>query len=166
MFRTFLMTIPVVLTLAACGTSNYSSDASRSYAHSGKGKPLGNSSTNILKDDSGDVIYVSDRVFFALNSHLLTDEGKEVLKRQSEWLKQNPNITVTIEGHCDERGTREYNIALGEHRANSVKKHLNSLGVPSSRISTISYGKERPDALGSNQTAWAENRRSVTVVNQ
>ncbi len=86
-----------------------------------------------------------------------------MLQSQAEWLRQYPNVRVTLEGHADERGTRDYNIALGERRANSAKNYLASLGIDASRISTVSYGKERPVALGSNEGAWAQNRRAVTV---
>jgi len=106
-----------------------------------------------------------DRVFFDFDSSTLDSEARNVLQRQAEWLLANPDVTVTIEGHADERGTREYNLALGERRANAVKRYLVNLGVSSSRISTISYGKERPAVVGSNPNAWAQNRRGVTIIN-
>jgi peptidoglycan-associated lipoprotein len=106
-----------------------------------------------------------DRVFFAFDRSDITPEAQETLSRQAEWLRRYPNVTVTIEGHCDERGTREYNLALGERRAQAVKNVLVALGIPASRISTISYGKERPAVLGSTEEAYAQNRRAVTVVN-
>lgn len=111
------------------------------------------------------VVNIGDRVFFAFDSAVLSPEGQDVLTRQAQWLKTYPNLTVTIEGHCDERGTREYNLALGERRAVSVRKFLTGSGVPAERVSVISYGKERPVALGSNEDAWKQNRRGVTVVN-
>ena len=86
-------------------------------------------------------------------------------RQQAAWLKQYPNITVTVEGNCDERGTREYNLALGERRATSAKNYLVALGVDPNRIQTISYGKERPAVLGSDEAAWAQNRRDVTAIN-
>ena len=89
-----------------------------------------------------------------------------MLDTQAEWLLANPSVNVTIEGHADERGTREYNLALGDRRANSVKNYLISRGVPASRLSTVSWGKERPEALGSTEQAWAQNRRAVTVIPQ
>ncbi len=110
------------------------------------------------------VVNVGDRVFFGYDQANLTAEGRSILERQSEWLKQHSNLRVTLEGHTDERGTREYNLALGEKRANSARKYLMALGVDGSRIETLSYGKERPAALGANASAWAENRRSVTIV--
>ncbi len=111
------------------------------------------------------VANIGDRVFFDFNSAQITTLSSQTLKRQAQWLIQHPSITITIEGHCDERGTREYNLALGEKRANSVKNYLISQGVESSRIKTISYGKEHPEYLGSNEAAWSKNRRGVTVVN-
>lgn len=107
---------------------------------------------------------VGDRVFFAYDSSVLTAEGQATLERQAAWMKQHGSVNVTIEGHCDERGTREYNIALGERRANAAKNFLVNLGVDSSRVSVVSYGKERPAVLGSTESSYAQNRRAVTVV--
>jgi peptidoglycan-associated lipoprotein len=111
------------------------------------------------------IVNVGDRVFFNYDSSDLDSDAQELLQDQVAWLKQYSDVSVIVEGHCDERGTREYNLALGEKRAQSVKNYLISLGVSSDRISTISYGKERPAVVGSNDGAWAQNRRSVTVVN-
>lgn len=107
---------------------------------------------------------VSDRVFFDFDKSNLTREAKEVLDSQVEWLKGNSRLKVTIEGHCDERGTVEYNLALGARRAEAVKKYLVKHGINASRIRTISYGKERPAMLGSGESVWRFNRRAVTVV--
>lgn len=107
---------------------------------------------------------VGDRVFFALDSSSLSEESKATLMRQVEWLKNYPNVKVTVEGHADERGTREYNLALGERRANAAKKFVVGAGIDSSRVSTISYGKERPAVLGEGEEVWKMNRRAVTVV--
>ena len=93
----------------------------------------------------------------------MREDGRQTLNRQAEWLKKYGNYQITIEGHCDERGTRDYNIALGERRANAAKNYLVSLGVDPSRITVVSYGKERPLALGSDEDSWARNRRAVTV---
>jgi len=106
---------------------------------------------------------VADRVFFATNESILTTASRETLRAQAAWLRANSNITVVLEGHADERGTREYNLALGERRANSAKDYLMTYGVSSDRITVISYGKERPVDSGSNPLAWSKNRRSVTV---
>ena len=107
-----------------------------------------------------------DRVFFAYDHSDITPEGRATLEKQAAWMKTNASVTVTIEGHCDERGTREYNLALGDRRANAAKNYLVNNGIPASRISVISYGKERPIAMGSDEAAWAQNRRAVTVVPQ
>jgi peptidoglycan-associated lipoprotein len=106
-----------------------------------------------------------DRVFFAFDRSDITPESRQILSRQAEWLRRYPNVTVTIEGHCDERGTREYNLALGERRAQAAKNVLVAEGIPAARISTISYGKERPIVVGSNEEAWAQNRVAITTVN-
>ena len=105
---------------------------------------------------------VGDRVFFPFDRFDLLPHSQDELRRQAEWLNLYPAISIIIEGHCDERGTREYNLALGERRANAVRNFLVALGVDGSRIETVSYGKERPAAVGSNITAWALNRRGVT----
>ena len=110
------------------------------------------------------IVNVGDRVFFSYNSAELDDDAKELLQDQVAWFKQHNITSVTIEGHCDERGTREYNLALGEKRAQSVKNYLNGLST-FPVINTISYGKERPAVIGSNDGAWSQNRRSVTKVN-
>ena len=106
---------------------------------------------------------VPDRVFFATNETILTTASRETLRAQAAWLRKNSSINVVLEGHADERGTREYNLALGERRANSAKDYLMTYGISSDRISVLSYGKERPVDAGSNPLAWSKNRRSVTV---
>ena len=108
----------------------------------------------------------SDRVFFDTDKYDIDAQDQATLQSQAQWLQANPNVRATIEGHADERGTRDYNLALGERRANAAKNYLVSLGISESRISTISYGKERPEALGSDESAWAQNRRAVTVTVQ
>jgi peptidoglycan-associated lipoprotein len=102
------------------------------------------------------------KVFFSYDSSSISHEAQQTLMRQAKWLKDHPTINVIIAGHCDERGTREYNIALGERRANAVKGFLAHHGVDSKRIETISYGKERPEVIGDNEAAWSKNRRGVT----
>ena len=106
---------------------------------------------------------VADRVFFATNESVLTTASRDTLRKQAEWLRKNSKINVVLEGHADERGTREYNLALGERRANAAKDYLMTYGISANRISVISYGKERPEDSGSNPLAWSKNRRSVTV---
>lgn len=107
---------------------------------------------------------VGDRVFFEYDSFQLTPEARQTLTRQAAWLKQYGNWRITVEGHADERGTREYNLALGERRASSVRAFLISQGIPANRVATISYGKERPAVAGSTEQAYAQNRRGVTVL--
>ena len=106
---------------------------------------------------------VPDRVFFATNKSSLTTAARATLRKQATYLRKNKNLNVTIEGHADERGTREYNLALGERRANAAKDYLMTYGISSDRITVLSYGKERPVDSGSNPLAWSKNRRSVTV---
>jgi len=110
------------------------------------------------------VINVGDRVFFDFDKSDLRPDAIETLNRQASWLSTNGGVTVTIEGHCDERGTREYNLALGERRAAAAKQYLESTGVDGGRMDAVSYGKERPAVLGSSEAAWAQNRRAVMVV--
>jgi len=106
---------------------------------------------------------ISDTVHFELDKYNIDGESEGVLRSQAQWLSKYMNKTVTIEGHCDERGTRDYNLALGERRANAAKNYLIALGIDGGRITTISYGKERPIALGSDEASYAKNRRAVTV---
>jgi peptidoglycan-associated lipoprotein len=110
------------------------------------------------------VANVGDRVFFDFDSSVIRPDQRPTLERQARWMQQHPQVAVVVEGHADERGTREYNLALGQRRANSARDVLVANGVAGTRISTISYGKDRPAALGSNEEAWAQNRRAVTVV--
>jgi len=106
---------------------------------------------------------VPDRVFFATNESILTTMSRDTLRKQAAWLRENPSVSIVVEGHADERGTREYNLALGERRANAAKDYLMTYGISADRISVISYGKERPVDSGSNPLSWSKNRRSVTV---
>ena len=106
---------------------------------------------------------VADRVFFATNKSILTTAARDTLRKQAAWMRKKSTLTFSIEGHADERGTREYNLALGERRANAVKDYLMTYGISGSRLSVISYGKERPVNAGSDPLAWSQNRRSVTV---
>ena len=106
---------------------------------------------------------VRDRVFFATNKSTLTTASRDTLRKQAAWMRKKADLTFTIEGHADERGTREYNLALGERRANAAKDYLMTYGISSDRITVLSYGKERPVDSGSNPLAWSKNRRSVTV---
>lgn len=131
---------------------------------------LGGSATtgvqgNVIGGSQEDLtVNVGDRVYFGYDRYDLTPEALQQLQLQSQWLNQYPNVGITIEGHADERGTREYNLALGDKRANTVRDYLVSLGVSASRVKTISYGKERPEVTGSDAQSWAQNRRAVTHV--
>lgn len=109
---------------------------------------------------------LSDTIHFDTDRYNVDAESQGILQSQAQWLARNPTKSVTLEGHCDERGTRDYNIALGERRANAAKNYLVSLGVDASRVTTVSYGKERPIALGSDEASWAKNRRAVTITVQ
>jgi peptidoglycan-associated lipoprotein len=107
---------------------------------------------------------VGDRVFFEYDRSDLTDQDRGVLQKQAAWLQRFPRVVLRIEGHCDERGTREYNLALGARRAQAVKDYLASLGVSQARLETISYGKERPVCVASNEACWSQNRRGVSTI--
>jgi len=107
---------------------------------------------------------VGDRVYFDTDMSNIREDGRGTLAKQAEWLKKYTNYPITIEGKCDERGTREYNLALGERRANAVRQYLVAQGVPADRVKTISYGKERPEAVGSDEGAWARNRVGITAL--
>ena len=106
---------------------------------------------------------VRDRVFFATNKSVLTTAARDTLRKQAAWMRKKKDLSFTIEGHADERGTREYNLALGERRANAVKDYLMTYGISGKRLSVVSYGKERPVNSGSSPLAWSQNRRSVTI---
>jgi len=148
------------------GSGSGSSSSSSSVSSSSDSSSDDDSSAGIVPGSQEDLIVnVGDRVFFGYDSSELDSDNQELLQDQVAWLKQYSDVSVTIEGHCDERGTREYNLALGEKRAQAVKNYLISLGISESRVSTISYGKERPAVIGSNDGAWSQNRRSVTKVN-
>ena len=172
MFYKFLISAFLVLFVAACATKpKDSADSTGSGSVSSdssleEGTLTETAGSGIVSGSQEDLIVnVGDRVFFGYDSAELDSDALELLQDQVAWLKQNSDVSVTIEGHCDERGTREYNLALGEKRAQSVKNYLIGLGINPDRVSTISYGKERPAVVGSNDGAWAQNRRSVTIVN-
>ncbi len=160
--RFFLLSF-AALFLAACTTtpqetaSTTTTNASSSKVEVVDGVYVGTDTVEMLAID------VPDRVFFAYDSYSLTSAAQATLAKQAKWLKANGSVTIAIEGHADERGTREYNLALGDRRANSAKDYLMTQGISASRITTISFGKERPVNSASNDKAWAQNRRSVTV---
>ena len=172
MINKILLSALMVFILAACSTTPKDSadskgtGSSSSEVSDGEGSITETEGTGLIPGSQEDLIVnVGDRVFFDYDSSELDADAQELLQDQVAWLKQHSDVSVIIEGHCDERGTREYNLALGEKRAQSVKNYLISLGVNEGRVSTISYGKERPAVVGSNDGAWAQNRRSVTIVN-
>ena len=135
-------------------------------AYQGPGGPQGGVDGAVVPGSSADFkrSVTSDTVNFGTDMFDIDGTARGILDSQAEWLARYPNVRITIEGHCDERGTREYNLALGDRRANSAKNYLIARGVPASRITTISYGDERPIAVGSDDASWAQNRRAVTVV--
>ena len=151
---------------ASSGSSDSSSSSSSSTSSSGASGSSSETATTYSYDTDPKtaLIKVGDRVLFGYDSSELDDDDRSVLDNQAKFLNQNPSLKVTIEGHCDERGTREYNLALGEKRASAVKDYLISVGINSERVSVVSYGKERPQVLGSNKAAWSMNRRSVTTI--
>jgi peptidoglycan-associated lipoprotein len=157
--------LPAALLLALAACSSTPPDAGPAPV-SGLG-PNGPTGGRFAPGSQADLAATAgDRVFFAYDRSDISSDAQQILSRQAEWLKRYPNAPVTIEGHSDERGTREYNLALGERRAQAVKQVLAASGVPSSRLSTISYGKERPAVVGSDDESYAQNRRGVTTVGQ
>ncbi|MEQ8664651.1 MAG: peptidoglycan-associated lipoprotein Pal [Rhodospirillales bacterium] len=161
----FLSILAAVALVAACETAPMEDSSSSGSGASSASSGSSVSSAAIVPGSQQDlVVNVGDRVFFEFDKFDLSAEARTTLEKQAAWLQTHRGVTVTVEGHADERGTREYNIGLGERRANSAKDYLVALGVNPDRITTVSYGEERPVAVGSNETAWAQNRRAVTVV--
>jgi len=160
-----LLSIMVLLTLCACasGDKEMMSESERAHRDAAWAE-VDVENLNATQMSKAFEKETQPTVYFGFNNAYLTPESIEILKKQAEWLIAHPNAYVAIEGHCDERGTREYNLALGETRATEIKNFFVRQGVMPNRIRTISYGKERPVAFGSNESAWAKNRRGVTVV--
>ncbi|HLO78752.1 MAG TPA: peptidoglycan-associated lipoprotein Pal [Magnetospirillum sp.] len=159
----FLSIFAAAALLAACESAPEEKGGTNTVVN----PPPQNKTVGIVPGSEQDFIAnVGDRVFFDLDKYALRADAKATLDKQAAWLKKYPTYNLTIEGHADERGTREYNLALGERRANSVKEYLVAGGLPASRVKTISYGKERPVALGTNEAAWSQNRRGVTVLSK
>lgn len=150
-----ILVLGAALTLAACADEPEVDASSSAGATSGELSP---NSVEYFRQ------VVGDRVFFDTDRHDLSLTAQSTLSGQAQWLTANPGMTATIEGHADERGTREYNLALGARRANSVVSFLVSKGVDVSRLRAVSFGKERPLALGSDQNSWAQNRRGMTII--
>ena len=151
--RNAFLVVLACLILSACATKKVSAPAGQMQGD----VYTGTDTVEYLADG------VPDRVFFATNESILTTRSRDTLRKQAGWLRENSDVNVVLEGHADERGTREYNLALGERRANAAKDYLMTYGISSNRISVISYGKERPVDSGYNPLAWSKNRRSVTV---
>ncbi len=147
----FAVAIAAALTIAACANKNNALDSAGMSAAPGSQQDF--------------VVNVGDRVFFETDSSDLTPQARATLDKQAQWLAQYNRYTFTIEGHADERGTREYNIALGARRAQTVREYLTSRGIEAQRMRTISYGKERPVAVCNDISCWSQNRRAVTVLN-
>jgi len=159
MFKKFLCLFAVLVLVAACDTTGTDADNAN-----GKGLHVGGADPNTAPPTEEGLVKVGDRVFYEFNSSEITSEGRETLDHQAIFFKKNKSLKITVEGHCDERGTREYNIALGQRRAMAVKNYLVAEGVNAKRIKTISYGKERPAVTGHTEEDWAQNRRAVSVV--
>lgn len=151
--------LAAVALLAACGSDSNTDAAATGAGGAGAGRGA------VRPGSQEDLVAnIGDRVFFETDRSNIRSDQRPVLDRQANWMRQYPQVQVTVEGHCDERGTREYNLALGQRRANAARDVLVANGVSGARVSTISYGKDRPTALGSSEDAWAQNRRAVTVV--
>ena len=164
-----LSILTVALFVAACATEPQDSGATSGKGWSTSDAKMQMTSKSVASAPTPGsvedlVVNVGDRVFFDFDKSGIRPDSAEILNRQAAWLKKFPNHVVVIEGHCDERGTREYNLALGDRRANAVREYLISVGVSTNRIETISYGKERPAVVGSTESAWSQNRRGVTIV--
>ena len=166
MKKLLLTALSACLVLSACSTFN--SDSDSGVGSSDRMSEWGEADITNLEDTKLSGRFkkaVSPIVYFDLNSSSLNGTSLDILNEQVVWLAQNPDAMVVIEGHCDERGTREYNLALGDRRASAVRDYFIANGIEAGRIRTISYGKERPDVFGSTEAAWSKNRRAVTIVN-
>jgi peptidoglycan-associated lipoprotein len=172
MIQRIFPVLAVLTLLAACETApKDAGDAGGSGASSSSSGDSSVSSTNNTASSAAqamtpaeELIKVGDKVYFEYDSSALSDASKATLAAQAAFLKANPSIRITVEGHCDERGTREYNLALGERRASAARDYLVAQGIDNARIKTISYGKERPAFVGSNPYAYSKNRRSVSII--
>ncbi len=164
----FLSLFAAVLFLAACETPSDQSGTASGQGAAGKSSSIdqGSTGTTTAKRPLSTILTVDvgDRVFFDFDKYTLKVKAQQTLERQATFLKNNAGVKVALQGHADERGTREYNLALGDRRANAAKAYLITLGIDPNRITIISYGKERPAVAGSNEAAWSQNRRAVTVI--
>ncbi len=175
-----VMMLPVMLFMASCSTKKMVQTepvpTNEPEVQKAQDKPAevaeqdGRLKEDKLREESAareaaKTAFVKENIHFAFDSSVLSDQAKQILNNKAEYLRTNPDMTITVEGHCDERGTDTYNIALGERRAESVKIFLANLGIDTNRLHTISYGKERPIATGHDEVAWAKNRRAQFVIN-
>ena len=165
MFQRILAIVAATFLLAACETASQVSGDSASTSASNTASSSSASSSAADKTPAEKLAQVGDTVNFGFDSAELTVSARSTLNRQAAFLSLNPDLMIVIEGHADERGTREYNLALGERRATAVRDYLVAKGINSARVRTVSYGKERPVVAGSDETAWAKNRRAATVLN-
>jgi len=162
-----LVLLLAVLMVSACATNQKApkqEEEKFDYVSEEQAEKENRETQERLEEAAVEEVRVPDRIFFGFDKYALTSEAKDVLNKQAEWLKQDTATRILVEGHCDERGTREYNLALGERRANAAKRYLVQQGIDGKRISTISYGKDRPEFLGAGEKIWSKNRRAVTVV--
>ena len=166
MFQRILAIVAATFLLAACETaSQVSGDSASTSASDTASSSAGTSAASTEKTSAEKLAQVGDTVNFDFDSAKLTVSARSTLNRQSAFLSVNPALMIVIEGHADERGTREYNLALGERRATAVRDYLVAKGINAARVRTVSYGKERPAISGSDEEAWAKNRRASTVLN-
>ena len=183
MFNRLLTICAATLLLAACETASMDSNevvgssseassgsdaaasASSNTSSSSSSSGSGSASADAMPSPDELLAKVGSTVYFDYDQSTLTSEAQATLDRQAAFLKENPSVRIVIEGHCDERGTREYNLALGDRRASAARDYLVAKGVNASRLTTISYGKERPEIGGSNETSWALNRRAMSKIN-
>jgi len=160
-----LVTMAAVLVLAGCASKPKPAAEAPPPAPPPSSAVQGQVESTVVPGSVQDFrVNVGDTVHFDYDRYAITSEGRDLLQRQAAWLQKYQQVRVTIEGHCDERGTREYNLALGARRANAVREYLVSLGVSSRRMDTISYGKERPICTESSESCWSQNRRGVTTI--
>ena len=165
MFQRILTIVAATFLLAACETASQVSGDSASTSASNTASSSSASSSAADKTPAEKLAQVGDTVNFDFDSAELTVSARSTLNRQAAFLSLNPDLMIVIEGHADERGTREYNLALGDRRATAVRDYLVAKGINSARVRTVSYGKERPAVAGSDEAAWAKNRRAATVLN-
>jgi peptidoglycan-associated lipoprotein len=165
-FRSFTL-ISVAVLLAACASEpeEFQASPSAGPAVDSASDTSAGIATADPRSQEWLVVNVGDRVFFDYDKSDLTSEDQDTIERVVAWMQTYPDVILTLEGHADERGTREYNLALGERRTHSVRRYMEALGIDGSRLSVISYGNEQPAAIGSNESAWAQNRRAVFAVN-